>query len=144
MHGLRHTKLLSTEVTKSGGISRRSHTNNKIKPMIQSTPGKITAGVSLLIFVALVVMLFVTKMFKEAPKFSSIALAMFVVSALLNTFEIDCLVVGNCSIWAWIRTILGVILSSFLIVILVAISVTGLLVGSGVAIEAKEEEPKEA
>jgi len=112
--------------------------------MIQSTPGKITAGVSLLIFVALVVMLFVTKMFKEAPKFSSIALAMFVVSALLNTFEIDCLVVGNCSIWAWIRTILGVILSSFLIVILVAISVTGLLVGSGVAIEAKEEEPKEA
>jgi len=117
--------------------------------MIQSTPGKITAGVSLLIVIALVVMLFVTKMFKDAPKFSSIALAMFVVSALLNTFEIDCLVVGNCSTWAWIRTILGVILSGFLIVLLVAISVTGLLVAPEVneaeeAKEAKEEEPKKA
>jgi energy-coupling factor transporter transmembrane protein EcfT len=120
--------------------------------MIASTPGKITAGVSILIFIALVVMLFVTKMFKDAPKFSSIALAMFLVSALLNTFEIDCLVVGNCSMWAWVRTILGVILSGFLIVILVAISVTGLLVAPADAptpvVEAetaqtpKEEEPK--
>jgi len=100
--------------------------------MIASTPGKITAGVSLLIFIALVIMLVVTKMFKGAPKFTSIALAMFLVSALLNTFEIDCLVVGNCSTWAWIRTVLGVIMSGFLIVILVGISVTGMLVSSAV------------
>ena len=120
--------------------------------MIASTPGKIAAGISILVFVALVVMLFVTKMFKDAPKFSSIALAMFIVSALLNTFEIDCLVVGNCSTWAWVRTILGVILSGFLIVVLVAISVTGLLVapegGNFVEIrvqpegDAEEEEQK--
>lgn len=117
--------------------------------MIASTPGKITAGVSILIFIALVVMLFVTKMFKAAPKFSSIALVMFLVSALLNTFEINCLVVGDCSTWAWIRTVLGVIMSGFLIVILVGISVTGLLVGSAVndatspVVKKEPEAPKE-
>ena len=114
-----------------------NHTRRPL--MITSKPGKITGGISLVVLIALLVMLFVIKMFKEAPKFTIIVLTMFLISALLNTFEIDCLVVGDCSTWAWIRTALGIIMSSFLVVILVSISVTGMLIGNATKEEKVEK-----
>jgi predicted tellurium resistance membrane protein TerC len=53
--------------------------------------------------------------------------------ALLFAYDINCLVVGNCNVWSWIRTLLYVVFSVISVVVIVQLMVR----------QQKKEEKKE-